>query len=494
MRKVTSLFAILLAAICLSLGNYFTEENIERFTGLLEEQGFIVREGSLHLFNPADIFGNYITPSCFCNNTDSPYAVYLIPLGPGQEAPNKYPWTYKLSESEAIVYLGWTPPPMVYFSCQTLLAGRFFDGDFRRIYANLGDTINSLTIKAGQSIEEETQGTVFNSPTIVISTPDRNTDAVIRAEIAKAGFDVGIVNTEVIPSSLLRLGLDEEGDELNFLFRTAFFENEEDCESYTSDPPLVGYKEILVKPPYKSNFRGWVFRVTPPEDLEKDPFPVTPLRVRATGDTSELQLTETMDRLREAILDEYGDMHASELKTYRWFEESYHGIQTGTDVFGETRDTVYFRTNTFDLSETGEDFAIVYGPIHSLTGKAIYSNFIVYTNDIVKDLLPLQSRILLGFMSINSEMSEESKLGLKGSAKRFLPDDPNADLFYVWKVARSNPKGENFCAVIPESEYERITYEELFIAFRAYIDPRTAVSAAYEEILMDKVIYFSNKE
>jgi hypothetical protein len=143
MRKSTTLVAILFSVISLSFGNHFTEESIERFVDLLEGQGFIVQEGSLYLFNPADIFGNFITPSCFCNNTDSPYAVYLIPEGPGQEAPNKYPWTYKLAENEAIVYLGWTLPAMVYFSCQTMLAGRFFDGDFKRIYANLGDTINS---------------------------------------------------------------------------------------------------------------------------------------------------------------------------------------------------------------------------------------------------------------------------------------------------------------------------------------------------------------
>jgi len=143
MRKSTTLVAILFSVISISFGNHFTEESIERFVDLLEGHGFIVQEGSLYLFNPADIFGNFITPSCFCNNTDSPYAVYLIPEGPGQEAPNKYPWTYKLAENEAIVYLDWTPPPMVYFSCQTTLAGRFFDGDFKRIYANLGDTINS---------------------------------------------------------------------------------------------------------------------------------------------------------------------------------------------------------------------------------------------------------------------------------------------------------------------------------------------------------------
>jgi hypothetical protein len=91
-------------------------------------------------------------------------------------------------------------------------------------------------------------------------------------------------------------------------------------------------------------------------------------------------------------------------------------------------------------------------------------------------------------------MSIESRLGLKGSAERFLPDDSEVSLFYVWKIARKNPDNEDYCAVIPVSNYERITYNELFVAFRAYIDPNLAVSAAYEEILLDKVIVFSKKE
>lgn len=492
MRKIILLLIVFASITVFSSDMYFSEENIEHFKNLLEQQGFTVQEGSLYLFNPADMFGNYIVPSCFCNNADTPYAVYLMPEGPGQVNPNAYPFTFKLGENEAVVLLGWTPPPMAYFSYQTFLAGRFVDGKFKRIYANLGDTINMKTINVGSSVNEETSGTKFNSPTIIISTPDRNTDAVIRGEIAKAGFDIDIVNTEIIPSALVRLGLDKEDDELNFLFRTAFFKDPDDKNKFTSDPPLVGNNEILVKPPYENNFRGWVLRVTPPDTLKKDPFPIAPLRVRATGDTSELELSGTMENLRQAILSKYSDYSATEIKTHRWFEESFYGIQTNTDVFGETRDTVYFRTDPFELSD--DDFAIVYGPVHSLTGKSIYSSFILYTNDVVEDLLPLYSRILLGFLSVNSEMSIESRLGLKGSAERFLPDDSKAELFYVWKIARKNPDNEDYCAVIPVSNYERITYNELFVAFRAYIDPNLTVSAAYEEILMDKVIVFSKKE
>jgi hypothetical protein len=44
-------------------------------------------------------------------------------------------------------------------------------------------------------------------------------------------------------------------------------------ESLYQRSTLVGYKEILVKPPYQSNFRAGL-QSKPPEDLKSDPFPI----------------------------------------------------------------------------------------------------------------------------------------------------------------------------------------------------------------------------
>jgi len=41
---------------------------------------------------------------------------------------------------------------------------------------------------------------------------------------------------------------------------------------------------------------------------------------------------------------------------------------------------------------------------------------------------------------------------------------------------------------------KRITYDELMIGFRAYVNPTTGVGPSYEEILMDKVIHFRPKK
>ncbi|TYB98258.1 MAG: hypothetical protein FXF54_02150 [Kosmotoga sp.] len=492
MKQLLIGLVVVLCIMLFATDPYLTEENVNEFITELEDQGFIVQQGMLYSFDMPDLFSNYITPSCYGNNADTPYCVYFLPPAPNQTVENSFPFTARMGKDEAIIFIGWTPPEVTYFSYETLIMFRHFPGEDvpTRIFAGVGDTVNIMNIKTGESIKEETEGTVFNAPTIIISTPDKNIDKMMRAAAKKVGFSQEIINTDVIPSPILKLGIDKYCDELIFGSRFAFFKNPED-KSYALDPSALKDGKFWTKPPYSHNHRGWVLRVTPSNPVELDPFPVPNLVPRDSGDYSELNLKPTMDKLEEAIIEYYSDFDAVSLRTRRWIELSYIAIQNNTDVLGDSRDSIYFRTESFLLGKDTEDFAIVFGPIHALTGKAIYSSFVIYTDDLVQDLLPYESNILYGFLSVNSEQTPESKLGLIGSAERFLPDNPNAKYFYVWKIARSNPDNEDYCVTIPsETPCERITYNNLMVAFRAYINPATGVGPSYEEILMDKVIHF----
>lgn len=495
MKHLLVLLFVVLSTIVYCSDPYFTEENVNLFIEQLESEGFIVQQGTFYSFDMPDLFSNYITPSCYGNNADTPYCVYYMPPAPSQTAKNTFPFTFRLREDEAVVFLGWTPPEVKYFSYETLLMFRYLpyvEGPVR-IFGGVGDTVNITNVKAGDSILEKTAGTVYNAPMIIITTPDRNVDRIIRETAREVGFTEDIMNTDVVPSVLLNLGIEEDCDELIIGARFAFFNNPDD-KAYALDPSALEDGKFWMEPPYSSNRRGWVLRVTPSDPIELDPYPVPNLTPRDTGDYSELNLKSTMDSLEEAIIDHYSDLNADVLRTYRWVDISYHAIQNNTDVLGDSRDAIYLKSDPFALEEDPDDFAIVFGPIHSLTGKAIYSSFVVYSNDLVKDLLPYESRILYGFLSINSEMSAETKLGLPGSAERFLPDDPSAKYFYVWKVSKNNPDNEDYCLLLPEPTLKRITYDELMIGFRAYVNPTTGVGPSYEEILMDKVIHFSPKK
>lgn len=492
MKCLAMLLLLFLAVSLFSLNPYFTEENVNRFIAELEENGFVVQQGVVYTWDLLDLFSKHLIPSCYGNNASNPYLAYFLPPAPGQTVPNTLPFTFRLREDEAIIFIGWTPPEVTYFSYVTFVMSKYLPGQSsrQRVLASVGDTINMTRIKTGESILPETAGTVFNAPTMIISTPDKNVDILMRAAAAKVGFIQSLINTEPIPSNMLKLGLEKDCDELLSVIRLALFKNPEDV-AYAQDPPLIVDGKLTVKPPYSPNYRGWVLRVTPTEPIEPDPFPTPSMIPRDTGDYSELDLKPTMDRLEEAIIKEYSNLKADVLRTQRAVEISYMAIQNVTDVLGDSRDTVYLFTDPFLLGEDPDDFAIVFGPVHSLTGKSTYSNFTIYTDDLVKDLLPVESKILYGFASVHSEHSVESKLGLIGSAERFLPDDPNAKYFYVWKVARSNPNNEDYCLLIPEPTSERVTYDILRIAFRAYVNPKTGVGPSYEEILMDKVIHFS---
>lgn len=493
MKGIVLVLLVLLSISAFSLDPYFTEENVNSFIEELQEDGFIVQQGMVYALDLLDLFSNYLIPSCYGNNASNPYCTYFLPPAPAQTVETSAPFTFRLQEDEAIIFIGWTPPELVYFSYVTFLMYRSLPWQSapERVFASVGDTINMTRIKTGESILEETSGTVFNAPTIIISTPDRNIDALMRAAAAKVGFTQSIINTEPIPSALLKLGIEEDCDEFIFGIRFAFFKNPED-RAYTQDPPVAVDGKILVRPPYSHNHRGWLLRVTPSAPVKLDPFPVPSMIPRDTGDYSELDLKPTMDRLEAAIIEKYSYLKAEVLRTGRFVDLSYIAIQNVTDVLGDSRDSAYFLTDSFLMEDDPEDFAIVFGPVRPLTGKATYSSFTVYTDDLVQDLLPLESKILYGFASVDSERSAESKLGLIGSAERFLPDDPNARYFYVWKVARSNPNDEDYCLVIPEEPAShRMTYNNLKIAFRSYVNPKTGVGPSYEEILMDKVIHFS---
>jgi hypothetical protein len=261
---------MIISCIILFAGDpYFTEENVGNFIAELEDRGFIVQQGMLYSFDIPDLFSNYITPNCFGNNADTPYCVYFLPPAPNQIAENSFPFTARKREDEAIIFVGWTPPEVTYFSYETLIMFHNFPEEDlpTRIFAGVGDTVN---INTGESIKEETKGTVFNAPTIIISTPDKNIDKMMRSAAEEVGFSKEIINTDIIPSAIPQLGVDKHDDELIFGSRFTFFKNPEDKE-YAIDTSALKDAKFWAKPSYKSNHRGWVLRVTPSSPVELDP-------------------------------------------------------------------------------------------------------------------------------------------------------------------------------------------------------------------------------
>ena len=164
------------------------------------------------------------------------------------------------------------------------------------------------------------------------------------------------------------------------------------------------------------------------------------------------------------------------LNTYKWLLEGYEAIQNDVDVIGEVRDTIYLKSENFKLGD-GDEFLVVFGVNHNLTGKSVYSNFSIY-GDVTFN----------GLGGITNFMYE-------GTAEEFLPEEPLAEYLYVWIIARNSEYGEN-CLVVPDSKkpYGIECDDPAFIGFRAYVDPLTNVGPLIDELVLDKVIKFKKGE
>jgi len=428
---------------------------IAAFRAELEESGFSVQEGSLRLLDLISLCCAGILPTCYGNNAVFPYLVYMIPPGSGQTVGKSNPWTFQLRPDEAIVFIGRTPPPVSYFSYRSYLMTRYdaTEQTRKRIFASLGDTLNNLTIKTrGFRIEDS-----FDQDTIIVTTADRGIDKRIRKAAQKAGLPQDIINTDVIPSSVAKLGFNSDSDEFIFLNRIAL--------------PKYGYEEEVAQ--YLKDPGGVVFRVTPVAPPANDPYPMPRLRVRGTGVT-EIDLMDDLDRLRQAILSKYSGLRAEDLVSSVWLTEGFDAIQRGIEMLGENRDTTYLKTEPlFTLSEDPEEFLIVYGVNHEATGKATYANFTIYGED-----------LLIGVASRHSR-------DLWGSAQDYISGRPEANYLYAWKIAR-HCNGEAHCTEIPMGDCPGLALDEqMFLVFRAYLERTTKVGPAYSELVYDRAIKFS---
>jgi hypothetical protein len=469
----------------------------QKLKDVLNRDGFEVLQGSFRMIDPVPMACKGGIPTTWFNNVQ-PYMTLTLP-GAVDDYILSNRWenttrvlpgvSYLLRQDEALVIVGSTPPPMAYFSFQTFLFGRHnsataadFFKPYQVMFAYLGDTVNSLTVQT-------TGSTPFNRPMALISTGNRKTQERIRAALRAAGYPDASINTETLPSSLLRFGYDN-ADQFLFLWRTAIAEG--------GEAAMKEYQEKVADPKF-SPLR--VFRVRPKAEFPSDPLPAPVLRTRGTGHT-EVDLYPTLEKLHEAILNENKAYSAEELDTSwpdspRFFPEGYAAIERrvayldpsdlGSGGYG--RDANYRVSSWFDLGP--EDFAIVYGVDHAATGKATYSSAAVY----------LDKTLAAGVSGADSADFAANP----GTASKLLPGEPGIDKFYVWEVRR-NCNGKRGCmeaslvrpqdkaACDPNGGPQKIAPgAPVRIGFRQYAEPATKVGPADAELVYERVIVFRPK-
>ncbi len=465
---------------------------IQRFVAALESRGYLVQEGEMFFFRLQD---EWEMPKYFGNNPTSPYGMYRLPPGPGEPDTDVllFPWDeeidnfekrslWRLRPDEAIVYIGETPPEVLYFGFRTYLFQRYesINGSMepKDIFASLGNTLNNLTLKTAAPLAQtaSTASDPFNKETVVISTADKGIDAIVREALSSSGYAPQIINTDIIPAlddaehgsgQLLNMGYGEYADTFTMLFRVAVFADPEGAgEAYLNHPP------------------GHLFRITPMTESTPAPFAFPGLVQPGTG-TTEAPLREIQLKLLDAVRAEVQSPRRTVTERPTIFApvEGVECIRNSQFCLGDNHDAQYgifpyvelgITGKSFKLSDSGDDFLMVIGINHALTGKGTYTN-----------ITPYYLEKQLGIGSLRGDE-------LLGSADKYLPDEPEADLFYVAKIARScGPEGnkEKYCLEIPSSGYLAIPLDEyIFIMNRAYLERETGCEPASDEILEPLVL------
>lgn len=441
--------------------------DLVKFQKLLDLDGFDVTEGAVVPWNLAEQWCSYtpgVDNAWYSNN--EPYLQYQVPTESGNSA------IFKMDESEAVVVIGKTPPPVKYFSWTPFLATRLFPatGDIpeRRnpILASVGDAVNNGTVRT-------IGDTPFDAPVVLIFTPDQGTDARVREALVHADYPEGIINTLVFPASMLNLGHGDAADELRILSRAAIWDDKAEEKAYMERPPLR------------------IFRVTPRIKPEPNPFPVPKLRIHGTGQT-EMDLMNKLWQLRNNIIAHNSEMVATDIEVTAPANEGYYYIQRGVDPWGDSRDAFvvfggYMQQDTGNDNDDDEypndpitladgEFLMIYGPNHVATGKATYMNINVYAS---KD-----AKLSIGALDDSA---------FPGTAASYLQRDPDADLMFAIKVSR-NCGDEPNCLSLSADNCPRLTIDEntiLGFVIRTYLEPETLVGPTISEMLYDRVIKFS---
>ncbi len=459
----------------------------------LEKDGFTVQKGRLGYFDFGALYDNGLVPSPYGANPATKYLSYFVPPAPGHKVPELFskiatalgvspsvsPY-WNLGPDEAIVFIGKTPPECKYFGFDHYILDRTYGKETRWLFADLPDPINNLTIKT-EGTPNGLPGNPYSQTAVIVATADRGIDQRVRAAALSAGYSADIVNTQIFPSAMLKMGSGNDSDTFAIYIRPSLFKDKQAGEDYINKMPAT------------------VLRITPNHPQKLDPYGCPEVRVRGTG-TTEFNLTGDLNQLRKAILAKYSGLQATELPVSQAVPVGIDAIQRGIDGIGPTNDACYLwtadqtpssptppffvpvqsypflRDSGVTLGNRPDEFVIVYGVNHVATGKASYSNFVMNAAEVFNSV---------GMIS-DSDFS--------GTAQDYLPDSPNAKYLYVYKIARKCGDDPH-CYALPYGMGSRgIDLDQRFLLFfRIYLEKPTKTGPSYSEIVYDRAMKFSPK-
>jgi len=431
----------------------------ERFRAIASATGHLIGDGLL-------TFATYdgccdLDADCLGNNPATPYGTYALPLAPGElppatdvfapwgEIPAGYHRNHHFREDEALVMIGRTPPAVKYFGLRSYINHRIDPntGEKRELFASLGPSLNNLVVARDRGVApDEIHDTEF----IVVTTADRAMELQVTGWLEEAGFDLANVHYDRMTHQVARFGLHETADTFSVQWRMAVAEDVAAMDAFRTDPSAT------------------VLRITPPTELAAaEPHGWPDLPVGGSGQT-ELFLLGALIQLELAIGAHHvgyeGDVRAPTLAN----------VNTLTCIpdcgIADIHDRFTAKGEFFKMQ--ADEYVVVFGPNHELTGKASYASF-AFMNEANQ----------YGFIDVDSEE-------MRGSASFYLPDHPLADQLYAYTVARSCVGHSEPCVEVPTACPYPDLDTRMKLTVRAYLEPATGSAPIAGEILLDRIGYF----
>ena len=424
----------------------------------LAARGFAIGDGSAFAFGIDDCAH---LPDCFESDETGSYLLFALPPAPGGTLPAPEPGaidvhpplpgesvTWQLGANEAVLIAGRMPPAARYFSVAPYLFDRQAGATRTTVLASVADATNNASMGDG----------AFDTDGAFLIVADRGVEARAREALAGAGWAPDAIHTIVMSPELVHVGVDAAADTVTAVGRVALFDDPNAGAAYLTDVPLQ------------------VLRLTAPGDAA-DPFPAPPRLLRVSA-TDERALAPAVTALGQAIETSLGSAPHAELAIADYPTTTAQTtprscIGTLASCRGDTSDSVY-ATVPLDgahmLSDDPHDYFIVYGVNHEAAGLATYSNVVVTSSAWPAALASVESPYMAG------------------GADRYLPDHPDRDKLFAFKVSRAcgyEPGclevGSGFLGLPLDASYAFL--------FRAYLAPGSTVSPDPAALLTEHVIH-----
>lgn len=422
--------------------------------------------GTVGAWDYFDVVDCFTKPGAICagSNPTSPYG---FPVFASEDTglPVK---SFQLHQHEAIVIFLRTPPKTRYFALTQYLMKSASSTTTE--FASLSDSLNNTQINT-----TDLDGTPFNQYAAVVWTPDLETKSAIEAMLVAQGVPASSINFIPMPVKIehhsFAFGYGSNADEFTMLMRTALPELQADLDSYIADNPV------------------YIAKVGPANVMNLSPSPTIGYQSDITGRVESAMSPNAIRALDSLVADikkKYSSQYTLTANTVTYTEKSgWDCILGDSTCAGDNQDALYSRDTETVRVKSLDDFVIIAGVNHRLTGKATYLNHSVY------DLKKIAGIVGVTDLSFTTE-SAVHHAGIS-------PTSAKARLYkglYAYMVSY-NCAGRAHCLQIPAPTPENPVGLEpgapFLVVGRSYLEPTSGVAPAPSEVIKHKVFLATKK-